>query len=453
MNLSPHLPNRYSILWALSLSALAVGLAGCSSVNGSIEQTPVKVVDTTSVPTGGQAAQNAAPDKHIVHLPKDAERDAGVTFDEARHRTLDTSVTVTGEVLANANTQAHVTTPVTGRVTKILVSIGDHACEGKPLLIVRSTDIQQAESDMLQNQQQVRSDLKQNLVQIDCDTATAEAQVRLTEKVYKRLKNLVDEKIASQADYQAAETQFFKDQISLSSLRRKREATIALSNEKMKLVTGPARTKLKLLGVSDQDIDEVIKTQVVDPLVPVLAPEDGVIVDRLVNVGELIDPSKPLFTIGDFHSVWLKADVFEKDIPKVHIGQPIELMVDSFPDRVFRGKLDYVANQVDGDTRTLAVRAEVSNTQSFLKPKMFARMKILVGEHTVLVIPKTAVQDAGNEKVVYIPTGSDTFEERKVDLGSEAGDYVEILKGLKAGEKVVTNGSFDLRSEAVKTYG
>ena len=133
---------------------------------------------------------------------------------------------------------------------------------------------------------------------------------------------------------------------------------------------------------------EVMKTQVVDPMVPVLAPEDGIITERLVNVGELIDPSKQLFTIGDFHSVWLKADVFEKDIPKVHLGQPIELVIDSFPDRVFHGKLDYVANQVDGDTRTLAVRAEVKNEQNLLKPKMFARMKIMVGQHTVLSIPK-----------------------------------------------------------------
>src|SRR5271168_240207 len=277
MNPSPSTPSRFSILLLLFLSGAAPVLSGCNSVNGSIEQTPVKVVDRPRLPLGSQSAQNSQPDKHIVHLPKDAERDAGVAFEEARHRTLDTSVTVTGEVLANANTQAHVTTPVTGRVTKILVSIGDHASEGKPLLIVRSTDIQQAESDMLQNQQQVRSDLKQALVQIDCDTATAEAQVRLSEKIYKRLKNLVDEKIASQADYQAAETQFYKDQIALSSLRRKREATIALSSEKMKLVTGPAKTKLRLLGVSDEEIDEVNKTQVVDPLVPVLAPEDGVI--------------------------------------------------------------------------------------------------------------------------------------------------------------------------------
>jgi cobalt-zinc-cadmium efflux system membrane fusion protein len=342
---------------------------------------------------------------------------------------------------------------VTGRITEILVSIGDHIPKGKPLLIVRSTDIQQAESDLMQGEQQVRSDLKQALVQIDCDTATAEASVKLDQNIYKRLKGLFEEKIASQADFQTAETQMQKDQIGLNSLRIKREATISLSKEKMKLTLGPAKNKLRLLGVSDAEIEDVMKTQIVDPMVPVLAPEDGIIVERLVNEGELIDPSKPLFTIGDFHNVWLKADVFEKDIAKIHIGQPIELQVDSFPDRVFRGKLDYVANQVDADTRTLAVRAVVVNPQELLKPKMFARMKILVGEHTVLTIPKTAVQDAGADKVVYVPSGSDTFEERKVELGAESGDYVEIRSGLKPGERVVINGSFDLRAESVRTYG
>jgi len=433
-----------------ALATASVILCSCSSVSGTVQP------EAKNVPDEKQSEAKTDPvrkDDHLVHLPKDAEKQAGITYDEAKQRTLDVSVNVTGEVLANANTQTHVTTPVTGRITEILVSIGDHIPEGKPLLMVRSADIQQSESDLLQGEQQVRSDLKQALVQIDCDTATAEAQVKFSEKDYRRKKNLFDEKIASQADFQAAETQFLKDQITVSSLHKKRDATVSLSEEKMKLVTGPAKTKLRLLGVSEEKINEVMKTEEVDPIVPVVSPRDGIVVERLVNVGELIDPSKPLFTIGDFHSVWLKADVFEKDIPKVHIGQPIELLVDSFPDRVFCGKLDYVANQVDSDTRTLQVRAEVSNQLSLLKPKMFARMRILVGEHQVLAIPKTAVQDARTEKVVYVPTGPETFEERKVYLGSEAGDYVEILKGLKPGERVVTGGSFDLRAEAVRTYG
>jgi cobalt-zinc-cadmium efflux system membrane fusion protein len=445
----PRFSGLFAILSALSL--LTPVLSGCTSAGSSTQ--PAASGSNTDASDSPPPRVSTEPEKHIVHVPKEAAAIECVMLDAVRARPLDVSVIVTGEVLANANTQTHVTTPVTGRVTKILVTIGDHIPEGKPLLVIRSTDVQQAESDLMQGEQQVRSDLKQALVQIDCDTATAEASVKLDQKVYQRLKSLFDEKIASQADLQQAETQLMKDQISLSSQKRKRDATLSLSTEKMKLTLGPAKNKLRLLGVSDAEIEEVMKTQIVDPMVPVLAPEDGIIVERLINVGELVDPSKPLFTIGDFHSVWLKADVFEKDIPKVHIGQPIELLVDSFPDKVFHGKLDYVANQVDGDTRTLAVRAEVSNQQGLLKPKMFARMRINVGQHTVLSIPKTAVQDAATKKVVYVAVGPDTFEERKVDLGAESGDYVEVLGGLKANERVATQGSFDLRAESVRTYG
>jgi cobalt-zinc-cadmium efflux system membrane fusion protein len=427
---------------------LSAVLSGCSQ-SESNELTPAETKAKAAV--DAQLADDRA--RRIVHVPKEAVQVDNVSLGDVRLRKLDVSVVVTGEVLANSNLQTHVTTPVTGRVTKILVSIGDHIPENKPLLVVRSTDIQQAETDLMQNEQQVRSDLKQALVQIDCDMANADASVKLDQKVYQRLKNLFDEKIASQAEFQTAETQLMKDQITLTSLSKKREATISLSTEKMRIVLGPAKNKLRLLGVSDEEIDEVMKTQIVDPMVPVLAPEDGIITERLVNVGEMIDPSKPLFTIGDFHTVWLKADVFEKDISKVHIGQPIELLIDSFPDRVFHGKLDYVANQVDGDTRTLAVRAEVANQQGLLKPKMFARMKIMVGQHNVLSIPKTAVQDASTNKVVYVLVGPNTFEERKVDLGAESGDYIEVLGGLKPNERVATRGSFDLRAESIRNYG
>jgi membrane fusion protein, heavy metal efflux system len=453
INIAHQLKCRHSHI--LAIAAVIVGsttLQGCNGGNGAEKTGAPNVSLASDVTPAADAKPGRALDKRLVSMSVDAVREAGVTLADVAERELDSDVNVTGEVLANANTQTHVTTPVIGRVTKILVSIGDHIAEGKPLMLVRSTDIQQAESDLLQGAQQVRSDLKQALIQIDCDTATADAQLKLDEKIFQRLKGLYEEQIASKADFQAAETNFYKDQIALTNQHQKRQATVSLSNEKMKLVTEPAKTKLRLLGVSDADIAEVMKTELVDPLVPVLAPEDGIIVERLVNVGELIDPSKPLFTIGDFHSVWLKADVFEKDIPKLRLGQPIELAVDSFPDQSFTGKLDYIANQVDGDTRTLLVRAEISNPQGLLRPKMFARMKILVGQQRVLAIPTAAVQDTRNGKVVYVGVDNDTFEERKIKVGPTSGDYVEVLEGLRPGEKVVTQGSFDLRAAAVRTY-
>lgn len=399
-----------------------------------------------------ESVVDAAPMKgpDYITVSDTAKKTMDIEIGQAQRRTLDMDVKTTGEVLANANLLTHVNSPVTGRVTDVLVSIGDRVVEGQPLLRVRSNDIEQAEADLLQNEAQVRADLKRDLLQIDSDRDTANAQLKLSESTFNRLKSLLDEQIASRADYETAKTQLEKDRIALASLERKRLATVALSTERMSLLTEPIKQKLRILGVTDSVVNSVLKTRRVDAEVPVLSPEAGIVSERTVNLGELIDPSKQLFVIGDFHSVWIKADVYEKDVSKVKCGQPITLELDSFPGEPFHGTLNYVADSISPDTRTLNVRAEVKNPELQLKPKMFARMKINVGEHSILSIPKTSIQDAGYGKVVYVPAGQGRFLEKKVELGSNIGDYVEILAGLSPGEPVVTRGSFALRSQVVK---
>jgi cobalt-zinc-cadmium efflux system membrane fusion protein len=426
-----------------SLIACILGLsatAGCLILTGCDQE--------SAKPADQPTTQNKQPD--MVQLPPTAEKALSLETGRAENRTLDMTVKTTGEVLANANLMTHVTAPVTGRVTEVLVRIGDRVTEGDALLKVRSNDIEQSEADLLQNESQVRADLKRDLMQIDSDTETARSQIKLSESNYKRMQGLLDEKIAARADWEAARTQFEKDKIALDALIRKREQTLILSKERMNVSCEPIKQKLRILGLDDTSIARVLKTREVQAEVPVPSPESGLVSERLVNVGELIDPSKPLFTIGNFDSVWIKADVYEKDVSKVKAGQPITLEVDSFPGEQFQGKLDYVADSISPDTRTLNVRAEVANPTLKLKPKMFARMNILVGEQNILSIPKTAIQDAGYSKVVYVPLGSGRFHEQKVDLGSEVGDFVQVLAGLNPGDPVVTKGSFELRSQAVR---
>ena len=425
--------------------ALSIGILPC--LLSACETGQTHTIPPAPVPAVMQNGDD------IIDLSSDAQKLAGMRFGHTENKILDLSVKCNGEVLADANLMRHVTTPVAGRVEEVLVNIGDHIEEGKPLLNIRSTDIEQMESDLLQNEGQVRADLKRDLLQIDSDLATTQEGLKLSESTFNRLKSLVEEKIASQADFEAARTAMEKDKINLSSLKRKREATVSLSNEHMRLVTEPIQQKLRILGVSDSDLAKLLRTRQFDPIVPVRAPESGIISDRLVNVGELVDTSKALFVIGDFHDVWLKADVYEQDVSKVHQGQPIELEVDSFPGHRFAGRLNFVADSLTPENRTLAVRAEVPNPGLMLKPKMFARMRILIGEHRVLTIPKDAVQDAGTEKVVYLPLSQGKFEERRVKLGMESGNFVEVVSGVKAGDKVVTKGSFDLRAESLRESG
>ncbi len=387
---------------------------------------------------------------NVISISQDSLNDIDIQYDKAKYRQIDSEVVTTGEVLANANLTTKVTSTVAGRVTQVLTHIGDHVKEGQTLLTLISQDIEQAESDLLQAQQQVLADLKSNLIQIDSDMSSGKAQIKYSESTYKRMESLVNEKIASRADYEAAKTQFDKDQINLDTLKTKRSATISLSSEKLRLQTEPIMQKLKLLGLSEEQIRILLKTRKINSLVKIISPTTGIVIQRDVNLGELIDPTKILFTIGNFKTVWLKADVYEKDISLIKEGQPIELELDSFPGQKFFGKLNYVADSVNQETRTLQVRAEVENLNDQLKPKMYARMKICVGEHNELTVPKTAIQEADGNKVVYIPISANQFKEQKVIVGNENGDYVQILTGLKPGEKVVTKGSFELRSETLK---
>ncbi len=392
----------------------------------------------------------ADPGDNIVQISPEAATAISLTCDKADIRTVDFTVKTTGEVLANANLTTHVNSPVTGRITEVMAAVGEHVVVGQKLLMIRSQDIEQAESDLLQSQAQVRADLKRDLLEIDSDIEQGQAQIRFSQSTYLRVKGLLEEKIASRADFEAARTQYEKDRITLDALNTKRQATVSLSAERMRLLTEPIKQKLRLFGVAEDDVSRIMKSGEIEPIVPVVSPESGLVVERLVNVGELVDPSKSLFTIADFHNVWLKADVYEKDVSKVTEGQPIQLTLESFPGETFLGKLNYVADSINSDTRTLSVRAEVANPGLKLKPKMFAKMTILVGAQQVLTVPKEAVQDTDTCKVVYIPEGDNCFREQKVELGGETGKYFEVLKGLHPGETVVTKGSFDLRSEALK---
>lgn len=389
-------------------------------------------------------------DASIISLPPDTLKSIDVQYDEAKYRLVDSVVKTNGEVLANSNLNTKVTSTVTGRVIKVLANIGDHVQNGQILLLIRSQDIEQTESDLLQAKAQVLADLKSNLIQIDSDISSGKAQLKYSESSFKRMESLVSEKIASRAEYEAAKTQFDKDQITLDTLYTKRDATISLSHQKLYLQTEPIKQKLKLLGVNNNQIKHLLETDIINPIVTIQAPQTGIVIQRDVNLNELIDPSKILFTIGNFNTVWLKADVYEKDISSVQVGQPIQLDVDSFPDEVFYGKLNYVADSVNQDTRTLQVRAEVENPGNKLKPKMYARMKICVGEKEKLTIPKSAIQEADSDKVVYMPLGNGKFKEQKIITGSEYGEMVNVISGLKSGDKVVTKGSFELRSETLK---
>ena len=181
------------------------------------------------------------------------------------------------------------------------------------------------------------------------------------------------------------------------------------------------------------------------------APINGVIIDRKASIGELVGKDREIFTISDPTDLWAIAEIKERDIGGVKIGQDASFSVLAYPGEMFRGKVVRVGNEVESESRTVEARIEINNADGRLKSGMFADIEITttVLSH-VIVVPDSALQTDEDREVVFVALDGNRFEKRFVVPGIEQRSRVEIREGLKPGEKVVTEGSFVLKSEMLK---
>src|SRR5581483_5489499 len=181
------------------------------------------------------------------------------------------------------------------------------------------------------------------------------------------------------------------------------------------------------------------------------APIDGVIIDRKSAPGELVSKDKEIYTISDPTDLWVIAEVKERDIGAVKVGQDASFSVLAYPGETFRGKVVRISNQVEAPSRTLEVRVEVNNADGRLKPGMFADVEITTTIlQDVIVVPDTALQTDEENQVVFVALDGNKFQKRVVKLGMEPRGRAQVLGGLKVGERIVTEGSFILKSEMLK---
>jgi len=182
------------------------------------------------------------------------------------------------------------------------------------------------------------------------------------------------------------------------------------------------------------------------------APIDGVIIERTATAGELVDKAKAIYTISDPTQLWVIAEIKERDIAAIKSGQDATFTVLAYPQEKFHAKVVLIGNQVEAGSRTLEVRIAVDNADGRLKAGMFADVEIITTIlENVLLMPDTTLQTQGEEQIVFVALDGNKFEKRVVRLGLEQAGRVQVLEGVKAGEKVVTTGSFILKSELLKS--
>ena len=209
-----------------------------------------------------------------------------------------------------------------------------------------------------------------------------------------------------------------------------------------------SRIRLELWDLNHAQIDELEKAGKTQRAITLYAPAAGYVIARNAFPGQKAGPDTELYAIADLSRVWVVADVFESDAASVRIGQDVAIAMPYENGRAFKARVSYIQPQVDAATRTLKVRIEAPNPAMQLKPDMFVDVEFQMASQRKLTVPADAVLDAGQRKTVFVDRGNGNLEPRQVEIGDRLGDRIEILKGLKPGERIVTSGNFLIDSES-----
>jgi membrane fusion protein, heavy metal efflux system len=313
-----------------------------------------------------------------------------------------------GKIAVNADRATPLFSPYSGRVLRVIAGLGDTVKQGAPLATIEASEFVQAQNDL----------------------STAAAQIKLARINETRKHALYDAKGGSLQDWQQAQSDLTA-------------ATTAYA---------AVRNRLRILGKSEAEITALESAQTIDPVATLSAPISGVVVDRQLGPGQYLQAASgtPVYTIADPSNVWLLANVRETDAGLVHLGQAVEVHVLAYPKRPFRARVTYVAAELDPTTHRLPVRAEIDNRDGALKPEMFATFRILTGDSAEApAVPEGAVVYEGNAAHVWVAAGEGLLAYRAIRTGRSNDGLVEVLDGLKPGERVVTKGGLFIDQVAV----
>jgi Cu(I)/Ag(I) efflux system membrane fusion protein len=217
-------------------------------------------------------------------------------------------------------------------------------------------------------------------------------------------------------------------------------------------ILNAARNRLRLLDLSEAEVDAIERNGRTEEFLPVKAPVSGTVIESLVSAGDHVEAGAPLLKLADLSTVWLEVKVFEKDLARVREGTQVEVRAAAFPDEAFSGRLVLLSAELDRATRTAAGRVEVGNRHGRLRPGMFCEALIAPDAPAEsLFVPAAAVHPLDGRIVVFVPVSETVFEVRDVERGRTVDGLVEVTGGLVEGEQVVTKGSFLLKSELLKS--
>jgi cobalt-zinc-cadmium efflux system membrane fusion protein len=345
-------------------------------------------------------------DKEKITIPADAPQKESISAEPVDYRK--TTVThLTGRLVWNDETTVRIFSPVAGRVSEIEVALGQTVSAGTSLAKINSPDFGQALSD----------------------ARTSAANMRAAEKAFTRAKELFEHGAAAQKDVESAEATY----VSAVSERDR------------------AQARLALYGGSDKGTNDLYLLQ---------TPLAGVVVDKTINPGQEVRPDQmlanapqlfaPLFVVSDPTKLWLQLDVTELDLSSLKPGQKLKIHSRAFPDKIFDGRLGSVGSSLDPNTRTVKVRADVDNPDNLLKAEMYVTVDVTnevpADSQAGVDVSSKAVFLKDNQHYVFVEDAPGEYERKLVKLGAENDGKVLVTEGIRAGQRVVTQGCLLLQA-------
>jgi membrane fusion protein, heavy metal efflux system len=377
-----------------AIVSVLLALGGCGDKAAKGAQ-PVKKKPKQEV--RGEAGKE---EKGLKLSAEEQER-AGIKLEEINPRILEDSISVTATIRPNQDRIAKIAPRVEGRIISVSANLGDAVRAGQALAVMDSLAIGEAQSTLLR----------------------AQSSERVAQADFKRAESLSAEEIIPQKEL----------------LRARGELERASAESRA------ARDKLRLLGGSASASGQAQST------FTLVAPFAGTVIQKKATIGELGSPADAVFTVADLSTVWIEANLTDQLLSKVKKGAAATVTVGAYPDERFSGRVAYIANVLDKDSRTVAARIEVGNKDGRLKPEMFANATIATGSNKeVISVPDEAISLLQGQPTIFV-TENGGFKPRAVELSDKVGGRTLIKSGVKAGDQIVAAGAYALKARLLKS--
>jgi membrane fusion protein, heavy metal efflux system len=419
---------------------------------------------TTLKPSEQQAEAKHEETTNEVTLSPEALKAAGIEIEGVTQRPAVALLRVTGTVEPNAQQTQSVTPLVSGRVERVNVVLGDRVRLGQVLATIASPQIAEMHGKLheAETKLQLAERNLQSVQKAENRAAVLQTKARLdeAEATLRRTRRLIELGVGAGKDLVAAETAYktakaeFDFQSNISLNREIQEANAAVDTARVDLAH--IHDELRALG-APVPYGETHDHNRDTSLISLRAPVSGTVTERLANAGAGIETGKPLFTVANLATVWVIANVPEAQVGTVRVGTPAEIRSNALGTNPVAGRVSYINTQLNEDTRTAQVRIELNNSGERLKAGMFVEVGFQLGGGTTqgeeLMVRSEAVQRIGDRNVVFVPKEGEagSFIGRDVELGEVADGYQRVLNGLQVGDRVVTKGSFTLKTQMLKS--